>query len=199
MVNTFAKAAKLKNWLACPDCPEPIRECKTIFDKAFPSTKPADTDPDEIATSAFVSTPSELKHLLSDRKVALRARHKVDNVVYSRSSTHMGNSLVMFYPKGQWSAEPVPGSIQYVIHKQDGSVVYAVCEQLPAPQGSVDPFRHYPDFPARIYSTGLSSKLCLVSPQWVLCHYGRWHLDDKRTVVLTLSRVCSYLTCNIIT
>jgi len=189
MVNTFAKAAKLKNWLARPDCPEPIRECKAIFNNAFPSTKTVDTDPDDIAASAFVSTPRELKHLLSDRKVALRARHKVDNVVYSRSSTHIGNSLIMFYPEGQWSADPVPGSIEYVIHRQDGSIIYAVRQQLPAPLGIVDPFKHYPDFPARVYSTSLSLNLILVLPSWVLCHYGRWHLDDKRAVVLTLSRV----------
>jgi hypothetical protein len=32
---SFIKAGKLKHWLARPDCPEFLKECKVVFDKAF--------------------------------------------------------------------------------------------------------------------------------------------------------------------
>ncbi|KIM70953.1 hypothetical protein PILCRDRAFT_17572 [Piloderma croceum F 1598] len=35
MLNMFIKAGKLKCWLARPDCPAVIKECKILFDKAY--------------------------------------------------------------------------------------------------------------------------------------------------------------------
>ena len=153
---SFIKAAKLKHWLARPDCPEFLQECKIVFDKAFGNASAASL-PETIAESAFCPVPDTLNGIILERKVALRARHKFDNVSFSHSSTHVGNSLVLFYPDGNHLEMPVPGSIEYIIAKPNNDVVYVVRLQLPALPGTLNPFRFYPHFPAKIYSPDLSN------------------------------------------
>lgn len=188
MFSSFSRAAKLRHWLARPDCPQVLKECKIIFDKASGLFTNTNLEED-IAPSAFGPVPDALRSIVTDRKVALRARHKFDNVFFSRQSTHIGNSLVLFYPDGGHAVSPVPGTIEYIIVRQDGSISYAIRRQLPAPPGTIDPFLPYPHFRATIYSTSLSKTLELIRPQWVMCHYARWKMDSDRAVVLTLSRV----------
>jgi len=100
----------------------------------------------------------------------------------------------MFYPSGDHSNKPVPGSINYIVAQDDGEVVYVIRRQQPS--GAIDPFSPYPHFHAKIYSTTLSEILEVVKPEWVLSHYARWDLDEKHAVVLSLSRVCSILYFN---
>jgi hypothetical protein len=188
---SFVKAAKLKHWLGRPDCPEFLKECKIILDKAFGHSW-APSDPEFIAESAFRPVPEPLKGIILEPKVALRARHKFDNVFFCRSSTHVGNSLVLFYPQGNNLETPVPGSIEYIVVKPNNDIVYVVRTQLPAPSHALNPFRFYPYFPAKIYSPGLSNQRQVIRPDWVISHYARWNLDKDRAVVLTLSRVSTY-------
>jgi hypothetical protein len=185
---SFIKAAKLKHWLARPDCPEFLKECKIVFDKAFGSTW-TKSDSEIIAESAFCPVPDALKGIISERRVALRARHKFDNTFFCRSSTHVGNSLVLFYPGDNPSETPVPGSIEYIVAKPNKDIVYVVRQQLPAPPGALDLFRFYSHFPAKIYSRELSKQRQVIRPASVLSHYARWNFDKGRAVVLTLSRV----------
>ncbi|KDR68199.1 hypothetical protein GALMADRAFT_78892, partial [Galerina marginata CBS 339.88] len=189
MLTYYSKAAKLKHWLARPNCPPFIKECKTLFDK-FAGNAMRTSDNDDIADSAYLPVPAALKNIFHDPKVALRARHQSNGVFFSRSSTHVGNSLIMYRPDGKMSGALVPASIEYIVAQRNGQLDYVVRQQLPAAPGSVDPFRHYPHFPAKIYSPILSPELFRVRPEWVVSHYARWKLDDARTVVLTLSRVC---------
>jgi hypothetical protein len=189
---SFIKAAKLKHWLAHPDCPKFLKECKSVFDKAFGSAK-ITSHPEIIAKSAFGPVPDDLRNIISDQKVALRARHKFDNAFFCRSSTHVGNSLVLFYPDGNLSATPVAGSIEYIVAKPNDDIVYVVCPQLPAPPGTLDPFRFYPHFSAKIYSPKLSEQRQVIRPDWVISHYARWNMDKDRAVVLTLSRVSLFV------
>jgi len=188
MLSSFLKAARLKQWLARPDCPDFIKECKVVFNQAFGKSKETDSE-DPITESAFGLVPKALCFIISDRQVALRAHHKFDNINFSRRSTHVGNSLVMFYPGGNRALEPIPGSIEYIIGRQKAPVIYAIRRQLSAPIDAVDPFHHYPHFNARIFSPALSDNLEVVHPEWVMSHYGRWKLDAERAVILTLSQV----------
>jgi len=121
--------------------------------------------------------------------VALRARHKYDDAFFCRSSTHVGNSLVLFYPDGDESEMPIPGSIEYIVAKPNNEVVYVVCPQLAAPLDALNPFRFYHHFPVKIYSPNLSNQRQVVQPNWAISHYARWNLDKNRAVILTLSRV----------
>ena len=148
---TFLKATKLKHWLVRPDCPEFLKECKIVFDKAFGSTW-TKSDSEIIAKSAFCPVPDALKGIISERWVALRARHKFDGTFFCHSSTHVGNSLVLFYPGNNRLETPVPGSTEYIVAKPNNDIVYVVRQQLPAPPGALDLFRFYLHFSAKIYS-----------------------------------------------
>lgn len=189
---SFTKAAKLKHWLARPDCPESLKECKIVFDEAFGNAS-ATSRPETVAESAFRPVPDTLNDIILEHKVALRARHKFNNVFFCRSSTHVRNSLVLFYPNGNHLETPIPGSIEYIVAKPNNDIVYVVRPQLPALPGTLDPFRFYPHFPAKIYSPDLSNQHQVIHPDWVLSHYARWNLDKNRAVVLTLSRVSADL------
>ncbi|KAF8226968.1 hypothetical protein L208DRAFT_1299015, partial [Tricholoma matsutake] len=112
-----------------------------------------------------------------------------NNVIFACSSTHIGNSLVLFHPDGNIASPPFPASIQYIMANTDGSIKYAVQQQHPLDHSS-NPFQFYLHFPASIYSTSLSSTLEVIEPQWVISHYARWRLDESCCVVLALSRVC---------
>jgi hypothetical protein len=191
MTLSYLKAGRLKQWLGRPDSPAFLRECKALFDKAFGER--SDNLP---AASAFGPVPDHLKAVIRGTRIALRATHIMNGVVYSRSLTHIGNSLVVFYPGGNQSSCSVPGSIQYIVFYPNHDVVFVVQRQVAASPRQLDPFADYPHFPARMYSNSLSPKLEIVQPDWVVSHYARWALDNDLAVVLTLSQVCSSPCCS---
>ena len=185
MTLTYLKAGRLKQWLARHDCPAFLKEFKTVFDRAFGKSKSSDCP----AASAFGPVPINLEKLIQGPKVACRARHVINDIVYSRCSTHVGNSLIMFYPQGDGSISAVPGSIQEIVMYPNMDVAYIVKRQQPTTPGLDDPFSKYPHFPAKLYSCSLSPELEIVRPDWVLSHYARWAIDKVNAVVLLLSRV----------
>jgi len=66
-------------------------------------------------------------------------------------------------------------------------MVFAVQRQLEAPQGVLDPFKPYPNFAAKLYSSRLSEELEVVHVDWVLCHFAHWQISSEHVVVLSLS------------
>ncbi len=185
MTLSYLKAGRLKQWLGQPDCPTFLRECKLIFDKAFGKTS-ANNCP---VASAFGPVPEGLKSVLSCTNIALHARHVVHDIVYSHCSTHVGNSLVTFYPGGNRLLSPVPGSIQHIVIYPNQDIIYLVQHQVVAASGLVDPFADYPHYPCCLYSNAMSPDLEVVHPDWVFSHYARWAIDKDHAVVLVLSQV----------
>ena len=61
--------------------------------------------------------------------------------------------------------------------------------QVPAGADTIDPFQHYPYFPARVYSAQVDEDLEVVRLEWVMCHYALWHFSEKYDVVLPLVQV----------
>ncbi|KIK16134.1 hypothetical protein PISMIDRAFT_113906, partial [Pisolithus microcarpus 441] len=107
-------------------------------------------------------------------------------VIYSRSSTHVGNSLIMFYPQGVRTSLPVPGSIKYIFGSS-GKLLFAVQRQSPLPvDAQPDPFAMYPHFPAKLYSSTVLKRLETIHLSWVLCHFARWEVSDGCVIVLSL-------------
>jgi hypothetical protein len=194
ILHHFIRAGKLKRWLSRPDCPQAIKECKVLFDKAYDSKVPDDAeingDVETFHVKASQAVPSDLCQLVKKLKVGLQARLKLRGIVYSTVSAHVGNSLVYFYPKGNKSSSPVPGSIKYIVSRK-GEATLAVRRQLPCNrnQGFVDPFSRYAHFPARLYDSRLSDILEEVKTEWVMCHFARWNISSEHAVVLSLSRV----------
>ncbi|KAF8836708.1 hypothetical protein BDN67DRAFT_866652, partial [Paxillus ammoniavirescens] len=168
----------LKAWLVRDDCPPAIEECEALFHKAFAPKDPSSTQPS--------ATPVDLRTLISQPSITLHAYHCMNRLVYARSSIHVGNSLITYHPGGDTSLPAVPGCIKYIFGS-DGKISFAVQCQKTA--SGIDPFHHYPHFPAWVYSATLSSILEEVKLAWVLSHYMQWQFAPGYIVVLTLSQV----------
>jgi hypothetical protein len=190
LMRTVLRAGNLKRWLASPQCPEILRQCKALFDCAFVIPDNSDDEGEDPAVAPLVTTPADLRLLVNTDKVALQARFRHKGVMYTRSATHMGNSLIQFYPGGSTVSPALPGSIEYIFRTPDGPVSFAVRRQLPLSEGTLDPFRHYPHFPAKLYSSSLAGTLELVRADWVMAHFARYQSSNLHAVVLSLSRVC---------
>lgn len=198
MLRSFIRAAKLRRWLGKPDCPLAIKECKYLLDKA------SDCKADDYTESSMDVVTEERAHLattpprdlfrLVKRKVIMRARIKYNGVYFARSSTHLGNSLIHFYPSGDRSHSPVPGSIKYIF-ELDGKISIAIQRQNPALNGLFDPFACYPHFPAKLYSSKLADNLEIIEVEWMMAHFARWPVTSELVVVLSLSRVSSFSNC----
>ena len=194
LLHSFLKAGNLKRWLAKPDCPAVIKECKILFNKIYAPKFLGDdigegvVDTDD-ANVAVKTVPEDLRPLLgpSQRQAVVRARIQHNNLIYATSKTHTGNSLIQIYPQGNRSTL-VPGSIKYIYREQDRFVL-AVQRQLPTNDVS-DPYAIYPDFPAKLYSSQLSVVLERVQTDWIYSHYVRWDPSATQSVVLSLSQVC---------
>jgi hypothetical protein len=200
LLQSFIKAGKLRRWLARPDCPPAIQECKILFDKAYAPKCRDDTvvgggddvfveaTDDDDPTPSPITVPDDLRPLLKGMKVSLRARLQHHRVIYARSSTHLGNSLIHFYPHGDRTKSPIPGSIKYIFLR-DGRWAFAVQRHLAVGDGILDPFSFYVDFPAKLYSPALTDTLEVIEVSWVMSHFARWQISSDAVVVLSLSRV----------
>jgi hypothetical protein len=194
LLQSFLKATKLKRWLAKPDCPPVIKECKELFDKIYSPKRP-DSDGSCKADENIInhtSAPTDLRAFLKDPKPTLMARVRYNGIIYSTAKTHEGNSLVQFYPHGDMATSPIPGSIRHIFREGENTYL-AVQRQLPADNAVLDPFVHYPYFPAKLYSSRLSQTLELVHLDWISAHYARWNFTPDHAIVLSLNRVCALL------
>jgi hypothetical protein len=204
MLYSFIKTSKLRCWLGRPDSPPAIQECKVLFDK-MSAPKSATSLGEEFAedplddslqapSSARAVTVSEDLYALIKRCTAiLRAHLKFDGVIYSRASTHIGNSQVFFYPQGDRLSSPVPGSIRHIYATPTGELVFAVHKLLPLHDQTIDPFAMYPHFPAKMFSSSFSSHLENVKVSWVVGHFARWAVSSDTVVILSLSRVSTVI------
>lgn len=168
------RGANLRRWLRRPDCPEVIRQFKALFDKALCTDKVKQDSSDD---DAAVWRLPEVAHFT----------HK--GVTYSRASTHLGNSLISYYPCSV-SSKPVIGSIQK-ISSSGKSVYFTVRRQAPLPANKHDPFLRYPAFPASVYSSHMSNDAVdTITVSLVLSHVARFEFSNDRAVIINLSRVC---------
>ena len=189
VLESFIQGSRLRHWLAQPDCPTAIKECKLLFDKYITNSgvSRGDIFPD-VAERAKQPAPTDLQLLTLQKCMVLHARTDFGSIIFSRYSTHQGNSFIMFYLGGSQSSPPIPGRIKYIF-KDNGRIQLAVQCQLPAGSDAIDPFQCYPYFPARLYSAQVGKDLEVVHLEWVMCHYARWHLSEKYVVILPLVQV----------
>jgi hypothetical protein len=75
------------------------------------------------ATSAV---PEDLYTLIRRQMAVLHATLKFKGVIYSKASTHMGNSQIFFYPHGDCLLTPVPANIKYIYGTLTGELLFAV-------------------------------------------------------------------------
>ena len=111
--------------------------------------------------------------------------------LYSHSSTHLDNSLILYWAGRDVSQQHSTGSIKYIYHN-GSSIVLAVQRWMAVTSGTVDSFGSYSDYHARLYSMRLSKDLEEVQLLWVIGHYARWNMSDNISVVVTLLRVSHF-------
>jgi len=198
MLCSYLKGTKLHAWLSWPDCPQAVKECKVLLDQAY-GVNGNDTtiiDPLEeyvrpLDTARATNVPPDLGEFVCLCRTVLRAHLRHAGVVFSRSSTNVGNSQIMFYPSGDQSLQAVPGLIKYIFEGDDGSMAFAVqWQEALRRNGEGDPFAAYPHFPAKLYSAQASEKLEKVKILWVVSHYACWAISEE-VVVLSLCHVSS--------
>lgn len=201
LLHSYLSGAKLRRWLSTSDSHPIFREVKELFDKIY-SPRKVDVDQSSIYAahdgwpSPPRSTPTHLKTLVRGGNVWLRARLSYRRIMYASSQTHLGNSLVHYYPGGNREVSMVPGCIKYIYSSDGQQYSFAVARQIPIHSVGVDPFSQYPHFSAKTYSTQLSGTLEQVEPEWVFSHYARWNINSEEAVILSLSKVSpmQYLT-----
>jgi hypothetical protein len=189
LLKSYIRTSKLRQWIGRRDCPDFIKECKTVFDKAFATDKGSNSV-NALPASAFGPVPSELRGLVKDCEIALRAPHQVNSIVFAHSSTHLGNSLILFYPGGDTCTVPIPSSIKYIVSPASSKAPFYVMQrQLAALLNTVNPFSRYPYFKAKMYSSKMGVDLEVVHVDWVVSHYAWWEVMQEHAVVLNLSQV----------
>ncbi|KAG6326399.1 hypothetical protein ID866_12691 [Astraeus odoratus] len=169
------QASRIKSWLSQPDAPTIIQECWLLFNKHLSSGEEPLYDSAQLNNpkKLCLPIPHDLYQLVSSKQCIFYAHFKFSGVTFSQYSTHVGNSLILFYSGGNVSSPPVPGCIKYIIVHND-IIQFAVNHHPPASVGVYDPFSHYPYFPTCLYDVKLSDTLELVQPLWVMCHIARW-------------------------
>lgn len=192
----FLRGANLRRWLCQQDCPQVVRDCKTLFEKIYHAKPDDDLHIAEIwhtqneQVGPAVPTPDELRPLVSAKHVQLRARYRAHKVIYARRTAHHGNSLVLFYPGGQTKMQPAPGSIEHIYSDPvDGGVRFAVRRFLPIQVNGPDPYTQWDDFPAKLWSSDQSTELEAVEVDSVRAHFACYPLSEDQIVVLDLCKV----------
>jgi hypothetical protein len=174
IVNSFLIGSNLRRWLRRSDCPPAILELRHLFNKVFPPLTPAAEELHKpVGTRQCVA-------YYSDRSV-------FGTFIYSPSSTHLGNSMVI-YCSSRFASRPSAGQIER-IDLIDGFPQFMIRRQSPLPEHLYDPFLRYPDFPARCYSSHFSPKCDVVGLDSILSHAAVFRLDESRLVYLNLSRL----------
>lgn len=173
ILKSFMRGANLRRWLARKDCPEVIRQFKRVFDLAF-TPRTVREQNDTVAGN--------------DRE---KAHFFFNGVNFSRASTHLGNSLVIYYPPGASTA--VAGRIEK-IEVVNNKATFVIRRQKPLPANQSDPFKAFPHFPATTYSSKMSDAAPdKVQPSSVISHCARFEFSNDRAVILNLSRVFLFL------
>jgi hypothetical protein len=186
LLSSYIKAAKLKHWLNRPSCPPVFRDIKSLFDRFVSPTVDAIIEDSLVPTTPNEDIPADLRSLIKVKRAILHACVTYKGSIYTRESTHAGNSLVLYYPDGVTHTQ-VPGTIRYIFRTKDG-LGFAVQRHLPL-HSYPDPFRHYPYFPAQLHSSSLADHLEVVRPEWVVSHFARWNFSPQHIVAVSLCPV----------
>ncbi|KAJ7113437.1 hypothetical protein C8R44DRAFT_741039 [Mycena epipterygia] len=164
VLTTWMRGANLRRWLKRPNCPKVLQEFNRLFN-LYHSSKIENPE-----ARPGIETKPRKKGFQDGEQVY----YNFAGMHFSRAETHMGNSLVSYLDEGKiWF-----GSIEKIKVTPQGS------NSLPL--GKNDPFKDFPHFPARTYSSKMAETLVDVAPSKVLGHYARFSFSDSCAVVLDL-------------
>lgn len=176
ITQAFILGCKTRHWLSRPDCPQAIKECKGLYDKAYRKKSVLNDDeglepPSSKGTQGpKMELPMEIAIALPFSSAPTKANLTVNGIVYSRAETHTGNSLVM-YRMGDLVRY---GSIQVIFWHPGGAWRCAVKRQLPAADTIANIYGLFEDYPATILSNSWVEQPDIIDPGDILAHYARW-------------------------
>ena len=170
-----------------PDRSPAIKEC-IRFIKKVKGWHDDDDDDDDVFLSAAKPIPSNLRDLLGIHEGQSTARIRYNGETYARSTAHVGNSLIRFYPSGNMQSSLVPGQIEYIIKQRHQTILF-IRRHLELEKPVSDPFQYYPHFPVELYSSNLHDELEMVELDWIFSHFARYKMHSERVAILCLSRV----------
>jgi hypothetical protein len=176
MVKSYMRSGNLRRWLRRPDCLAIIRQVAALFEKVFPPFDP------------LAETTSPAPKLPKDERAHYTVQNYLGKVTYSRASTHLGNSIILYYDAKHRNTV-VAGQIQKIKGTADESPTFAVKHHVPLPSNVHDPFKRYPYFPAKCYSSKLNCEEEIIVFSDVVGHGARFELSHDRSVIVNLSRV----------
>jgi hypothetical protein len=161
------RVGNIRRWLRRPDCPDAIREVKALFDKAF--------------VPANATKATEEREFKGSRQAFVRR----GNAYFSPATTHEGNATVFYRPRPE--SEPVAGQIE-CIERMGHRLKFRIRQYLPIHPSTYDPFKRYPDFSARTFSSDTKTISDDVSIEDIIGHAARFDFSQRRSVFCDLSR-----------
>lgn len=179
--------SSVRRWLARPDQPEIIKTCSKIFDSFYKRSDSFLARLEEGRDADFNGDDDDDDDGDFDTKKSKElARVRYGGIIYSRESTHVGSSQILFFPDGGRDTAAVPALIQKIF--VSGTGINLEVRRLKRRHARVDPFAKYVHFPAQLYSKDLQEKQKITIDK-VKCHFASYPWSDKDTAVLSLSRV----------
>src|SRR6202000_55327 len=141
VMKTWMRAANLRRWINCPDCPEVLRQFNRLF---------------RLYLGLTLGDEAAHKRRQPNDSAREMAHFNYQGIHFSRASAHLGNSLVSFMDMGQVCY----GSIEEITNV--GRVKFVVRAQPPLPAGKNAPFKPFIDFPAVTYSSKMEENTITV-------------------------------------
>ncbi|KAG5222640.1 Glycoside hydrolase family protein [Salix suchowensis] len=138
-------------------------------------------------TNDVMQNPTDLCAIVGAPRVVLRAYARHKGTILARASTHVRSSLVSFYPGGDTSVPPVPGSIQYTFEGESHCRL-AIHRQRSLPASVADPFRHWPHVLITLYSAAMEPELEIIELDWVIGHVGRYPYSPELVAIIKVHR-----------
>lgn len=167
IIKSVTRTANIRRWLSRPDCPEAVRQLKVMFDRCF---KPV---------NGIVEQENR------PQKGSKRAYAKWDGVNFSPSTTHPGNTTIIYRPCHD--KKPIAGVIQEIQNVNETIRLYVrPFENLPS--HLYDPFSRYPHFSGKTYSSTLREEADVITLDAIISHAARFDYSHNRTVLVNLCR-----------
>jgi hypothetical protein len=107
---------------------------------------------------------------------------------YSRTSTHIGNSTIIYLPPSNSSVVTVPGQIQH-INLIDGQPHFTVKHYGPIPPEELNPFTRYLHFHCRSFTSTFLPQEDVISLHDIISHRASLKLDNGHIAILNLSHL----------
>ncbi|KAF8827857.1 hypothetical protein HHX47_DHR4000563 [Lentinula edodes] len=217
LLKVFYKGALFRRWLMRPDCPDILKLCKYLLDKAYGyNTVESDEDDSDVLDGTEVAEmmegksnnpPPGHKVISGSVKLPLKLAKRVGNLqprcysqipaakgFYSIPSRVVGNSYVCYHQTKDVQKPWVAGQIQYIF-EDEGEIKLAIRPSKPF-TGHRDPFAQFVDqgFDCRAVSSQFLDCYDIVTVDFIVGHTARWEIEADFVVVLSLGWVsCSFI------